>query len=240
MAMTASAKVSNLAVSVALARARISRAARNDSLIRISLLLVRSPTVAKPRFFRSGAEFRTWLEKNHDRQTELLVGFYKKSADKGWITYEEALDEALAFGWIDGVRRSVDDQRSTIRFTPRRPKSNWSLKNIRRVGELKRLGRMAPAGLAAFERRDRSEAGTYSFEQAKPKLGPDLERRFRRNRKAWRFWETQPPGYRKTATWWVVSAKREETRLRRLDALIEDSSKGRRLAQLTSPTRRRS
>lgn len=196
--------------------------------------------MSKPRFFRTPAEYRAWLEKNHDRHTELLVGFYKKSSGKKGITYEEALDESLCFGWIDGVRRSVDDERSTIRFTPRRQKSNWSLKNIRRVGELKRLGRMAPAGLEAFERRDPGEAGTYSFEQAKPELGPDLARRFRRNRKAWRFWEAQPPGYRKAATWWVVSAKREETRLRRLAALIEDSANGRRLAQLTSPARRRS
>jgi uncharacterized protein YdeI (YjbR/CyaY-like superfamily) len=196
--------------------------------------------MSKPRFFRSPAEFRAWLEKNHDRTSELLVGFYKKSSGKKGITYEQALDEALAFGWIDGVRRSLDDQSSTIRFTPRRPKSNWSLKNIRRVEELTDLGRMAPPGVAAFERRDTSEAGTYSFEQANPAFGEDLEKRFRRNRKAWRFWEEQPPGYRKAATWWVVSAKREDTRLRRLATLIEDSANGRRLAQLTSPTRRTS
>jgi uncharacterized protein YdeI (YjbR/CyaY-like superfamily) len=134
------------------------------------------------------------------------------------------------------VTKRVDDERWTIRFTPRRLKSIWSLKNIKRVGELTKQGRMAPPGIAAFERRDTSEAGTYSFEQAKPKFGEDLEKRFRRNRKAWRFWEAQPPGYRKVATWWVVSAKREETRLRRLATLIEDSANGRRLAQLTSPT----
>jgi uncharacterized protein YdeI (YjbR/CyaY-like superfamily) len=196
--------------------------------------------MAKLRFFRSPAEFRTWLEKNHDRESELLVGFYKKSSGKGGITYEEAVDEALCFGWIDGVRRSVDDERSTIRFTPRRQKSNWSLKNIRRVNELTELGRMAPSGITAFERRDPSEASTYSFEQANPAFGEDLEKRFRRNRKAWRFWEAQPPGYRKAATWWVVSAKLEETRIRRLQTLIEDSANGRRLAQVTSPTRRTS
>jgi uncharacterized protein YdeI (YjbR/CyaY-like superfamily) len=194
--------------------------------------------MATPRFFRSPAEFRNWLEKNHDRESELLVGFYKKSSGKRGITYEEAVDEALCFGWIDGVRRSVDDERSTIRFTPRRQRSNWSLKNIRRVNELTKLGRMAPPGIAAFERRDPSEAGTYSFEQANPRFDQGLERRFRRNRGAWKFWEAQPPGYRKAATWWVVSAKREETRLRRLQTLIEDSGNGRRLAQVTSPTRR--
>jgi uncharacterized protein YdeI (YjbR/CyaY-like superfamily) len=194
--------------------------------------------MARPRFFPSPAEFRKWLERNHDRESELLVGFYKKSSGKRGITYEEALDEALCFGWIDGVRRSVDNERSTIRFTPRRQRSNWSLKNIRRVNELTKLGRMAPPGIAAFERRDPSEAGTYSFEQASPRLDQGLERRFRRNRGAWKFWEAQPPGYRKAATWWVVSAKREETRLRRLQTLIEDSANGRRLAQVTSPTRR--
>ena len=194
--------------------------------------------MATPRFFRSPAEFRNWLEKNHDRESELLVGFYKKSSGKRGITYEEAVDEALCFGWIDGVRRSVDDERSTIRFTPRRQRSNWSLKNIRRVNELTKLGRMAPPGIAAFERRDPSEAGTYSFEQANPRFDQGLERRFRCNRGAWKFWEAQPPGYRKAATWWVVSAKREETRLRRLQTLIEDSGNGRRLAQVTSPTRR--
>jgi uncharacterized protein YdeI (YjbR/CyaY-like superfamily) len=196
--------------------------------------------VAKPRFFQTPAEFRVWLDRNHDTASELLVGFYKKASGRNGVTYEEALDEALAFGWIDGVTRRVDDERWAIRFSPRRPKSIWSLKNIRRVGELTKLGRMAPPGLEAFERRDPSEAGTYSFEQAKPELGQDLESRFRRNRKAWRFWEEQPPGYRKAATWWVVTAKREETRLRRLTTLIEDSANGRRLALLTSPTRRTS
>jgi uncharacterized protein YdeI (YjbR/CyaY-like superfamily) len=194
--------------------------------------------VPKPRFFRTPAEFRGWLEKNHDTTTELQVGFYKKSSGRKGITYEEALDEALAFGWIDGITRRIDDERWTIRFTPRKPKSNWSLKNIRRVGELTKQGRMAPAGVRAFEGRDRSRDGTYSFEQPQPELGEDLEKRFRRNRKAWGFWEAQPPGYRRVATWWVISAKREETRLRRLATLMEDSANGRRLAQLTSPTRR--
>jgi uncharacterized protein YdeI (YjbR/CyaY-like superfamily) len=194
--------------------------------------------VPRPRFFRTPAEFRAWLEKNHDATTELQVGFYKKASGRKGITYEEALDEALAFGWIDGITRRIDDERWTIRFTPRKPKSNWSLKNIRRVGELTKQGRMAPPGVRAFEGRDRSRDGTYSFEQPQPELGEDLEKRFRRNRKAWGFWEAQPPGYRRVATWWVTSAKREETRLRRLATLIEDSANGRRLAQLTSPTRR--
>ena len=195
--------------------------------------------MAEPRFFRTPAEWRRWLERNHDRVTEVWVGFYKKASGKKGITYEEALDEALAFGWIDGVRKGLDEESSMMRFTPRRPKSNWSLKNIRRVRELTQLGRMAPAGLAAFERRDPSEAATYSFEQANPRFDEALEKRFRRNRKAWAFWEAQPRGYRKAATWWVVSAKREETRVRRLDQLIQDCANGRRLHQLTSPSRRK-
>jgi uncharacterized protein YdeI (YjbR/CyaY-like superfamily) len=194
--------------------------------------------VARPRFFRTPAEWRRWLERNHDRASELWVGFYKKASGRKGITYEEALDEALAFGWIDGVRKGLDEERSMMRFTPRRPKSTWSLKNIRRVRELMELGRMAPAGLAAFERRDPSEAGAYSFEQADPRLDQEMRRRFGRNRKAWAFWEAQPPGYRKAATWWVISAKREETRLRRLEKLIEDSANARRLRQLTPPSRR--
>jgi uncharacterized protein YdeI (YjbR/CyaY-like superfamily) len=193
--------------------------------------------VTDPKFFRTPAQWRKWLEKHHDRESELWVGFYKKASGRKGLTYEEALDEALAFGWIDGVRKGVDEERSTMRFSPRRPKSNWSLKNIRRVRELTELGRMAPAGLAAFERRDPSEKGTYSFEQAKPEFDGSLERRFRNSRKAWTFWESQPPGYRKVATWWVISAKREETRLQRLYQLIGDSANGRRLRQLTSPTR---
>lgn len=194
--------------------------------------------MARARFFRTPTEWRRWLERNHDRESELWVGFYKKASGRKGITYDEALDEALAFGWIDGVRKGLDEDRSMMRFTPRRPKSNWSLKNIRRVRELTELGRMAPAGVAAFERRDPSEDAAYSFEQSDPHLGQEMQTRFRRNRKAWAFWEAQPPGYRKAATWWVISAKREETRLRRLEKLIEDSANDRRLRQLTSPSRR--
>jgi uncharacterized protein YdeI (YjbR/CyaY-like superfamily) len=194
--------------------------------------------VARPRFFRTHAEWRRWLERNHDRASEVWVGFYKKASGRKGIVYEEALDEALAFGWIDGVRKGLDEERSMIRFTPRRPKSNWSVKNIRRVRELTELGQMAPPGLAAFERRDPSGSGAYSFEQTDPRFDRDTRRRFQRNRKAWEFWEAQPPGYRKAATWWVISAKREETRLRRLEKLIEDSAADRRLRHLTPPSRR--
>jgi uncharacterized protein YdeI (YjbR/CyaY-like superfamily) len=192
----------------------------------------------KPVFFRSGEEFRSWLERNHDRTNEVQVGFHKKGAGRTGITYQEAVDEALCFGWIDGVRNRIDETRYMNRFTPRKPQSMWSLKNTRRVEELKKLGRMNPAGLRVFEERDRAGSGLYSFEQGSAKLGGDQEQRFRANRKAWTFWEAQPPGYRKTATWWVISAKRPETRARRLERLIEDSANGRRVAQLTSPSRR--
>lgn len=192
-------------------------------------------TSTKPTFFKSQAVFRTWLEKNHDKVTELLVGFYKKDSGKGGITYQQALDEALCFGWIDGVRRSIDDERWSIRFTPRKRTSVWSAVNIARVGELTRLGVMHASGLRAFETRDPEKANRYSFEREAANLDPAHEQQFRANRKAWAFWELQPPYYRKTAVWWVVSAKKEETRSRRLEALIADSANGQRIAPLVGP-----
>jgi uncharacterized protein YdeI (YjbR/CyaY-like superfamily) len=186
----------------------------------------------KATFFKSGDEFRGWLEKNHNKQHELLLGFYKKVSGKGGITYPEALDEALAFGWIDGVRKSLDDASYTIRFTPRKPKSIWSMVNIKRVGELTKLGRMRPPGLAAFEGRDLKRAQLYSYERKTSKLGPDLEKKFRANKKAWEFFQAQPPGYQHVISWYVISAKQEETRLRRLERLIKDSENGRRVGIL--------
>jgi uncharacterized protein YdeI (YjbR/CyaY-like superfamily) len=192
----------------------------------------------KARYFRTPAEFRRWLQKHHATERELLVGLYRKAAAHKGITYAQALDEALCFGWIDGVRRGVDDERSTIRFSPRRPNSVWSRVNVAHVRRLIAEGRMAPAGLAAFERRDPKRTGVYSFERDAAAFDQAAEKTFRRNRKAWRFWEAQPPGYRKTATWWVVSAKREETRARRLETLIGHSAKGERLPALVSPARK--
>lgn len=188
-------------------------------------------------FFPSQPEFRQWLEKNHDRVKELWVGFYKKDSGRPSITYPEALDEALCFGWIDGVRKKYEDDSYTIRFTPRKPKSNWSRVNIRRIEQLIGLGRVALPGLKAFEVREEQRSGVYSFEQDKAELDPALEKEFRAYPKAWDFFQNQPPGYRRTATWWVVSAKKEETRARRLRQLIEDSDAGRRLGLLakTSP-----
>ena len=187
-------------------------------------------------FFPTPSDFRAWLERHHAAETELLVGYYKKGSGKPSITWPESVDEALCFGWIDGIRRRIDDESYSIRFTPRKPTSNWSSVNIERVAELRKEGRMHPAGLAAFERRSEARSGIYSYEQRKAAaLDPDQEAEFRRDAEAWSFFEAQPPGYRRTAIHWVVSAKREETRRKRLAQLIEDSKGGRRLRQLTRP-----
>jgi uncharacterized protein YdeI (YjbR/CyaY-like superfamily) len=175
----------------------------------------------RPTFFASPSEFRAWLEKHHATAQELLVGFYKKSSGKPSITWPEAVDEALSFGWIDGVRRSFDDVSYTNRFTPRTARSTWSARNIERSKELIAEGRMSPAGRKAFEARTDDRSAIYSYEQrGQAKLGRDFERQFRSNTRAWAFFMSQPPGYRTTATYWVVSAKREETRRRRLATLM--------------------
>jgi uncharacterized protein YdeI (YjbR/CyaY-like superfamily) len=194
----------------------------------------------KPRFFAIADDFRAWLEKHHASATELVVGFHKTHTGRASMTWTESVREALCYGWIDGIRRSLGDDSYTIRFTPRKPGSNWSLRNVRHVEELIREGRMAPAGMAAFEARTPNRTGVYSFEQRdSARLEAAQEKQFRANSGAWEFFESQPPSYRKTAVYWVVSAKREETRSRRLVQLIEDSAAGRRLAQLTPPGRRR-
>lgn len=182
-----------------------------------------------PVQFRSAGEFRRWLEAHHSRATELTVGLHNKACGKGGMSYAQALDEALCFGWIDGVRHKAGGDAYTIRFTPRKPRSAWSLANVRHATRLIACARMRPAGLAAFEARDRSRTGIYSFEQRPQDLPAPLERIFRANRGAWAHWRGQPPGYRRTAIWWVVSAVREETRLRRLLRLIGDCAAGRRL-----------
>ncbi len=193
-------------------------------------MTTRSP---KPVFFASGAELRRWLEKNHATERELLIGFWKKATGRKSVTYFEALDEALCFGWIDGVRRSLDEQRYVQRFSPRKARSVWSLVNIRKVEALKSAGRMAPPGLAAFEARDEKRTGLYSFEQGKtPTLGRKELKAFKAKPKAWAFWSAQPPGYRRVTSHWVVSAKRKETKERRLKQLIADSAAGRRVGIL--------
>jgi uncharacterized protein YdeI (YjbR/CyaY-like superfamily) len=193
----------------------------------------------KARYFRSAAEFRRWLEANHATSTEIWLGFYKKASGRRGITSAEALDEALCFGWIDGVRHGVDAERYANRYSPRTPRSYWSEINTKRALELIDEGRMRPAGLAAFERRDVARTKEYSFEQKRAALSPEQERAFRRNRSAWRFWEAQPQGYRRTASWWVISAKREDTRARRLTVLIEHAARGERIPALTPPSARR-
>ena len=190
----------------------------------------------KPTFFKTPADFRSWLERHHARADALLVGFYKKESGKPSITWPESVDEALCFGWIDGIRRRIDDIRYSIRFTPRRRGSIWSNVNTKRVVELIKDKRMRPAGVKAFEARDPKKTGIYSFERETATLPAEFEKAFRANTKAWKFWEAQPPGYRRLAAYFVTSAKQDETRRRRLDVLIRDSAQGTRLG-IARPTR---
>jgi uncharacterized protein YdeI (YjbR/CyaY-like superfamily) len=188
----------------------------------------------KPKFFATAVELREWLERNHATATELLVGFYKRGSGKPSITWQELVDEELCFGWIDSVRKGIDEVSYSNRLTPRKARSTWSAVNIARAKELIRLGRMHPAGQKAFERRTDERSAIYSYEQRKKaRLDPEAERSFRANKKAWAFFQAQAPGYRKTAIWWVMSAKREETRQRRLATLIGDSQNGRTIGPLT-------
>lgn len=183
----------------------------------------------KPRFFATPAAFRAWLEAHHASESELLVGYYKKGSGKPSITWPESVDEALCFGWIDGIRRRIDEQRYSIRFTPRRPQSVWSTRNIERMAVLEAAGRVRPAGRVAFRRRREASSEIYAYEQGgEAELEPAHEREFRARRQAWRFFQQQPPSYRRRALWWVVSAKREATRRRRLRRLIDSSAAGER------------
>jgi uncharacterized protein YdeI (YjbR/CyaY-like superfamily) len=187
----------------------------------------------EPIFFKDGAEFRAWLEKNHDSAEEVRVGMYKKATGLPTITWEEIVDEALCFGWIDGRVNRIDDRSHMIRVTPRRPRSIWSNRNVERVAVLEAEGRMTDAGREAFGKRTEERTGVYSSERvAEAKLEPDQEKRFRANSKAWEFFQSQPPGYRRTAVHLVTSAKRPETRERRLGRLIEDSEAGLRIKEL--------
>ena len=182
----------------------------------------------KPTFFATPGDFRAWLEKHHDSATELWVGFHKKATGTPSITWPESVDEALCYGWIDGIRKSLGDDSYVIRFTPRKPKSNWSNVNIKRVAELKKLGRMTPAGVKVFKERDPKRV--YSYEETrKTPLDPAFEKQFRANAKAWAFFEQLPPGYRQTLTFWIMNAKKEETRAARLEKVIEASAAGKRL-----------
>ena len=193
----------------------------------------------EPLFFDSPRAFGDWLAEHHATETEVLVGFWKAATGRPSLTWSESVDEALCWGWIDGVRRRIDDESFSIRFTPRKARSTWSLVNVRKVGELSAAGRMRPPGLAAFEARRPEDTGVYSFERAADAvLDAAAEARFRAEPAAWDWFQGQPPSYRKAALHWAVSAKREETRERRLTQLIADSAAGQRIAALR-PTPRR-
>jgi uncharacterized protein YdeI (YjbR/CyaY-like superfamily) len=189
----------------------------------------------KPTFFESPVDFREWLERNHDSAEELLLGLRKKSSGKPSVTLREAQDECLCFGWIDSVARNVDAHSWAIRFTPRKPKSVWSAVNIKRAHELIAAGRMTPVGLAAFEKRDEKRARQYSYERENPEFDAASEETFRANNDAWDFFRAQPAGYQRLHTWWVISAKTEATRARRLTVLIQMSEQGRRIDPMNSP-----
>jgi len=183
--------------------------------------------------FGSPDAFRAWLKVNHSMRDELWVGYWRKSTGRSSITWEESVDEALCFGWIDGIRKRVDEDAYTIRFTPRRKSSTWSRRNIDRYAELQAAGRIASAGVTAFEAGLGQTSGRYSFEQVPPPaLSDEFLVRLRAHKTAWADWEKRPPGYRKQVAHWVMSAKRESTRQRRFSALLEDSASGRRVKPL--------
>lgn len=180
-------------------------------------------------FFESPAAFRAWLKKNHKKAAELYVGYHKKHTAKPSMTWPESVAEALCFGWIDGIRRRIDDESYSIRFTPRRPNSRWSAVNVRMVKELQEAGKMTQAGLAVFHARGKSETDGYTYENRSVSLDAARQRSFKKNKRAWTFFEAQPPGYRKKVIRWIMSAKRDETRDGRLSQLIEASAQGKRL-----------
>jgi uncharacterized protein YdeI (YjbR/CyaY-like superfamily) len=187
--------------------------------------------MTEPRFFKTQQAWRSWLEKNHAKASELLVGFHKTKTGNGGLTYKQALDEALAFGWIDAVRRGGEETWS-IRFTPRKPKSIWSAVNIKRIAELQAEGRMHAAGIAAFEARDPARQKKYSHENRDRTLSAAQLKQFRANKTAWANFQKMPPSYQRQAIWWAISAQKEQTRERRLATLIADSEAGARLKVL--------
>ena len=182
----------------------------------------------KPVFFATPAAFRAWLKKHHKTADELWVGYYRKDSGKPSLTWQESVDEALCFGWIDGIRKKVSDEAYTNRFTPRRAGSNWSAINIAKVEELTKKKRMHAAGLAAFAKRTEAKSRIYTYEQVSMELATPIEKIFKSHKRAWAFFQVQPPYYRKLMTGWVNGAKQEETRLRRLDKLMAACESGRR------------
>ena len=195
----------------------------------------RSLKVTAPHYFARPSALRQWLERNHASAAELWVGFHKKASGKPSVTYPEALDQALCFGWIDGVRKSLNATSYTIRFTPRKPISKWSAVNVRHAERLKAAGLMRPSGIAEFVKRGDGDGPEYSYESAPRELSAEYRREFAAKATAWEFFQSQPPGYRRVSQFWVMSAKREETRRRRLASLIDCSVRGQRIPQLARP-----
>ena len=181
------------------------------------------------RYFATSAAFRIWLRRNHRTETELQVGYFKKHTGKPSVSWPESVAEALCYGWIDGIRKRIDDDRYVIRFTPRRPKSKWSAVNIRLIAELEAAGKMTTAGRAAFDARPNPTSKGYTYDGMNAVLDTVRLRAFKKRKAAWNYFEALPPGYRRKLVWWVMSAKRDETRDRRLDKLIESSAAGVRL-----------
>jgi uncharacterized protein YdeI (YjbR/CyaY-like superfamily) len=189
---------------------------------------VRRPALADVVIFRSAPDFRAWLERNHGSAQELFIGYYKKGVDKSAMTYQQAVEEALCYGWIDGITYRIDDEVTATRFTPRRPTSSWSAVNIAKIAELSKAGRMHPAGLRAFETRDQRRDAVYSYERPSLAMEAQMLGRFREDAQAWAYWQGEQPSYRRAATYWVMSAKLPETRERRFAELLEVSHAGRR------------
>jgi uncharacterized protein YdeI (YjbR/CyaY-like superfamily) len=187
------------------------------------------PTPKDVTYFKTPAELRKWFRANHAKAGELWVGFHKKGSGTPSITWPESVDEALCVGWIDGIRKSIAAERYTIRFTPRKPTSIWSAVNIKRMAELAAAKRVLPAGEKAFAARRENRSGIYAYEQRRDELEEPYAAMLKKNTKAWTFFEAQPPGYRKIMGWFVVSAKKEETRLSRLKILIDACEEGKRL-----------
>ncbi len=188
-----------------------------------------------PVFFKKQSDLRKWFKKNADTATMLLIGYYRLSTGKPSITWSQSVDEALCFGWIDSVRNSIDEESYSIRFTPRKLNSIWSAVNIKKVGELKELGLMTPKGLTLFENKDENKLRTYSFERSQVELSNEFEKKFKANKKAWKFFQQMAPSYKKPAINWVISAKQEITKLSRLTTLINDSEAGRKIKPLDYP-----
>jgi uncharacterized protein YdeI (YjbR/CyaY-like superfamily) len=179
-----------------------------------------------PIFFAKQSDFRRWLQKNHKKETELLVGFYKVDSGKHSMTWSQSVDEALCFGWIDGVRKSIDKDTYQIRFTRRKSTSIWSAINIKKVEALTKQGLMQPAGLASFEKRIESKSRIYSYEKDEAELTLNFKKQFKANKKAWDYFQSLAPSYRKVSAHWVMSAKQETTQIKRLNQLISDSAAG--------------